>query len=60
MKKKKNNDGSFYFSATCNNLISVPVSTGRQMYRKIRILGLFVNTHYYKNNIKTKQVQIHN
>lgn len=42
-------NGSFYFSATCNNLISVPVSTGRQMQRKIRILGLFVNTYYYKN-----------
>lgn len=46
-------NGSFYFSVTCNNLISVPVSTGRQMHRKIRILGLFVNTHYCKNNIKT-------
>lgn len=53
-------NGSFYFSATYNNLISVPVSTGRQMHRNIRILGLFVNTHYYNNNIKTKQVQIYN
>lgn len=59
-KKKTNRrkNGSFYFSVTYHNLIRVPVNTGRQLHRKIRILGLFVSIH--NHNIKTKQVQIYN
>lgn len=45
---------SFYFSSAYYNLISVPISTGGQLHRKIRILGLFAKYTLLYYNDKNK------